>query len=163
MMQSVTDALLWFSALGSGLVAGLFFTFSTFIMKALSNLPQDKGVSAMIEINRVILRSLFMPLFFGTTLASMALAVLGALRVGDAGAGPMLLGGVIYIVGMFLCTMLFNVPLNNELARVDPTSADAASVWARYLKRWTFWNHLRTLASTLACGLFIAALLAPAV
>lgn len=162
MIRAVTDVLLWFSALGSGLVAGLFFTFSTFVMKALSNLPQDKGVSAMNEINRVILRSLFMPLFIGTTLASVTLAILGALRVNEPGGASMLLGGVVYGVGMFLCTILFNVPLNNELARVDAASAEAAPVWARYLKSWTLWNHLRAAASTIACALFIAALLAAA-
>ena len=27
---------------------------------------------------------------------------------------------MIYVVGMFICTMLFNVPLNNALAAVEP-------------------------------------------
>jgi uncharacterized membrane protein len=36
--------------------------------------------------------------------------------------------------------------LNNELDKVDPTSAEGAQVWARYLDLWTKWNHLRMLA-----------------
>jgi uncharacterized membrane protein len=52
------------------------------------------------------------------------------------------------------------VPLNNELARADPAYADTAAVWTRYLRDWTFWNHVRTIASTAASALFIAALLA---
>ena len=158
-MGVVIDGLLWLAALGNGLVGGLFFAFSTFIMRALANLPQDKGVSAMVEINRVILRSLFMPLFVGTTLASAALAVIGALHMGEPGSVLMLIGGVSYVVGMFLCTMVLNVPLNNELDRVDPAGAVAGPVWARYLERWTVWNHVRTLASLLASALFIGALL----
>jgi hypothetical protein len=43
-------------------------------------------------------------------------------------------------------TMAFNVPLNNALAAADPASAEATSVWARYLKDWTLWNHVRGIA-----------------
>jgi uncharacterized membrane protein len=61
---------------------------------------------------------------------------------------------------MFLCTVLFNVPLNNTLAAIDPGSAEAVSVWTRYLRDWTLWNHIRTFSSTAACVLYIAALAA---
>ena len=46
------------------------------------------------------------------------------------------------------------------LAAADPASAEAASLWARYLTDWTLWNHVRTVSSTLACALFIAAIAA---
>ena len=60
----------------------------------------------------------------------------------------------------FVVTMLFNVPLNNALQTVDAASADAATTWARYLREWTIWNHVRTVASTAACASFIVALTA---
>ena len=160
MIQVVTSALLWFCAVGCGLLAGLYFAFSTFIMTALGRIDQAHGVAAMNAINSTILRSLFMPLFFGTTLASLVLAVIGLFRWGEPGAAAMLAAGLIYVPGMFLCTMFFNVPLNNALAAVDPTRGADASVWARYLDRWTLWNHVRTIASTAACALYIAALAA---
>jgi uncharacterized membrane protein len=158
MTQLVTSGLLWFSAIGCGLVAGVYFAFSTFIMTALGRIDQAHGVSAMNAINSTILHSLFMPLFFGTTLASLILAGMTVFRWGEPGATATLAGGLIYVAGMFLCTMLFNVPLNNALAGVDPAGAEAALVWAHYLKDWTLWNHVRTLASTAACALYIAAL-----
>jgi uncharacterized membrane protein len=99
-----------------------------------------------------------MPLFFGTTIAGAALGVMAVMRWGEPGAAYMLAGGAIYVIGMFVVTVIFNVPLNNELARADPAHADTARVWARYLKDWTFWNHVRTIASTTASALFIAAL-----
>jgi uncharacterized membrane protein len=52
------------------------------------------------------------------------------------------------------------VPLNNALAAVDPASAEAAGVWARYLNDWTLWNHVRTISSIVASALFIAAIVA---
>ncbi len=160
MTPSIFTILLWFSAIGSGLIAGLFFSFSTFIMTAFSRIPQGHGISAMKSINSTIVRSLFMPLFFGTALASLLLAGFALFRWGEPGAMAMLAAGGIYFVGMFLCTILFNVPLNNLLAAVDPDSAEAAPLWSRYLKDWTAWNHVRTVASTAACGLFIAAIAA---
>lgn len=158
MLQHVISALLWLGALGCGLIAGLYFAFSTFVMTALGRIDQSSGIAAMNAINSTILRSLFMPLFFGTTVASAALAILALFRLRDPGAWPMLAGGAIYVVGMFVCTMLFNVPLNNALAGVDPESQEAAPVWARYLKEWTAWNHVRTVASLVASALFIVAL-----
>jgi uncharacterized membrane protein len=156
-------ALLWFSAVGCGLMAGLYFAFSAFIMTALSRIDRASGVAAMNSINAVILRSLFMPLFFGTTLTALALAVVAVLRWSAPGSAAALAGGVVYVLGMFVVTMRFNVPLNNALQAAGPASADEATeatAWTRYLREWTRWNHVRTLASTAACALFIVALTA---
>ncbi|MET3846046.1 anthrone oxygenase family protein [Bradyrhizobium sp. OAE829] len=74
----------------------------------------------MNAINAVIVHSLFIPLFLGTTVASLLLAVAGGLRWGEPGATAMLAGGVLYVIGMFVCTAVVNVPLNNALAAVHP-------------------------------------------
>ena len=158
MMRSLTIGLLWFSAIGCGLLAGVYFAFSAFVMTALGRIDQMRGVAAMKEINSVILKSPFMPIFLATTLTGLALAILGIVRWGAPSAVPMLAGGAIYVLGMFVVTMLFNVPLNNAIAAVDPASAEAAGVWARYLHDWVFWNHVRTVASTAAFALFIFAI-----
>jgi hypothetical protein len=46
--------------------------------------------------------------------------------------------------------MICNVPLNDKLAAVDPTSANAGLTWANYLKTWTAWNHVRAVAALAA-------------
>jgi uncharacterized membrane protein len=160
MTHSILTILLWFAAIGSGLIAGLFFAFSAFVMTALAGIPQAHGISAMRSINSTILGSLFIPLFYGTVVASLLLAGLALFRWEVPGSVATLSAAITYLLGMFLCTVIFNVPLNHELDSVDPESAEAASVWSRYLKDWTLWNHVRTSASTVACGLFVAALLA---
>lgn len=154
-MQILVSILLWFSAIGCGLIAGLYFAFSTFIMTALDRIGSAQGAAAMNSINSTILGSLFMPLFFGTTISAAVLAVLAIFRWGEPGSLIILAGGLIYVVGMFICTVVYNVPLNNELARAGTGSAE---MWVRYLKDWTFWNHVRTIASTAAMALFIAAI-----
>lgn len=158
MADSVTIALLWFSIIACGLVAGLYFTFSAFAMRALARIDAAAGVAAMNSINVEIQRSLFMPLFVGSSLSSLALAGIGLLRWGTAGAAAALAGGLIYFIGMFVVTMVCNVPRNNALTKSDPASPAGAALWARYLREWTFWNHVRTLASTAALVLFVMAL-----
>lgn len=159
-MHTIITGLLWLSAIGCGLLAGLYFAFSTFIMTALGRIDQAAGISAMVEINRVIVQSLFVPVFWASTLTSLVLAVLAPFRWNEPGAAMWLAGGVLYVVGMFVVTVVFNVPLNNALAAVKPASGEAGILWARYLADWTWWNHVRTVTSTLAFALFIAAIAA---
>ena len=153
-METAITALLWFCVLGCALMGGVYFAFSAFIMTALKDSGMA-GVTAMNAVNRVILKSLFMPLFLGTTLASGALAVIGLLRFDDPRALWMISGGVLYVAGMFGVTMLFNVPLNNALMNVTAESRTGMAIWNDYLRRWTRWNHVRTLACLGAAALFL--------
>lgn len=54
------------AALGSGLIAGVFFAFSNFVMKALSRVPSAEGLAAMQSINVMVLNPLFLGVFMGT-------------------------------------------------------------------------------------------------
>ena len=152
--NAIIAGLLWFAAISCGLLAGVYFAFSAFIMTAFGQIDGPSGSAAMTAINRVILRSPFMPLFFGSTLAALILAIVGALCLPSAYGIALLAGGSIYAIGMFGVTVARNVPLNNRLERA---SGDL-DLWQDYLRRWTRWNHVRTLASTSAMAAFIHAL-----
>ncbi len=154
MFDAIVSVLLWLSALGCAVMAGLYFAFSAFIMRALGEIGRAAGIAAMNAINRVILRSLFMPIYLGSTLTGLALAVIALLSWGEPGAAAMLAGAVIYVLGMFGVTKVRNVPLNNRLM-----AADDAGTWALYLSVWTRWNHVRTLASAAGLVLFVLALI----
>ncbi len=130
------------TAVGSGLVAGVFFVFSVAVMPAFARLPPGHGVAVMQTVNVTIVRAPFLVVFVGTAVACVVQVVLAP---GDLVG---VLGAVLYVVGSFGVTMVFNVPLNNRLDRVDAGGDDP--FWARYASRWTAWNHVRTLASTAA-------------
>ena len=53
--------------------------------------------------------------------------------------------------------MVGNVPLNDALARVDPTDPDAAARWRDYARRWTALNHLRVALGAAGAALLAAA------
>src|SRR5215472_2944444 len=102
MRQILTLGLLWFSAIGCGLLAGVYFAFSAFVMTSLARITPAVGIAAMNSINVEIVRSLFMPIFLGTTLTSATVAVLAFFRWGEPGSIAMLAGGVMYVLGMFV-------------------------------------------------------------
>ncbi|KWV92390.1 DUF1772 domain-containing protein [Erythrobacter sp. YT30] len=150
--------LIWFAALSAGIMAGVYFTFSVFVMRSLAELGDEAGARAMQSINRVILKSAFLPLFFASTLACAALVVLGLIGMAGPQSWAVIAGSAVYVIGMFVVTVIGNVPLNDRLDAVDPASAEAKAMWATYLARWTPFNHVRTLASIAAMGLLIVGL-----
>jgi len=156
--QSLMKWTLVAGALGSGIIGGIYFAFSTFIMTSLASISTESGVAAMNAIDRVIVRSLFMPVFLGMVIIS-ALLVFFAIRQWTMGAGSLIIAGaLLYVVASFISTIVFNVPLNDKLATFQGNEPAAAEFWAIYLKDWTFWNHVRTIASLAASVAFMAAI-----
>lgn len=155
MSSSLVNVLLWTAALGSGLMAGVYFAFSAFIMKAFDKIETAQSIAAMNAINDAILRSLFMPVFFGSSIISAILIIVAIIQWGEADSGLILIAGLSYFLGMFICTVVFNVPLNKLLAEVNRDTTGAQKVWSQYLKNWTKWNHLRTVSSMISCVLSI--------
>src|SRR5258706_4384519 len=140
------------AALGSGLVAGVFFAFSAFVMQSLARLPAGQGIAAMQTINVVILKSAFMAVFLGT--AAICVIALGVsfLRWHEPDAIYLLAGSVEYLIGSFLVTIAFNVPRNEALASIMPADSVSTNQWTEYVKGWTIWNHVRTAASLAAAA-----------
>ena len=79
-------------AVGAGLNGGVFFAFSTFVMRALARLPVSGGMSAMQAINREAPSPLFMLLLFGTGILSVAAGAI-AIAGWDEPWAPYLLAG----------------------------------------------------------------------
>lgn len=146
------------AALGSGMIAGSFFAFSTFVMRALARLPAAQGAAAMQSINIVVINPWFMAAFMGTTALCILLSVAALFMVAAPANFRLLIGSALYAVGTFGVTIAFNVPRNNKLARLQPVSAEAADYWPRYVAEWSFWNHVRTVAALAATVAFIMAL-----
>src|SRR5215468_4288685 len=157
-MKDLISILTFVAALGCGLVAGIFFAFSNFVTKALARVPPAQGAAAMQSINVVVLNKWFLVVFFGTAVCCLALAITSLVLWQKAGAGYLLVGSLLYLIGTILVTIVCNVPLNDALAAIDPSSAEAGRVWTNYLQRWTAWNHVRTGAALAAAMLFTVGL-----
>lgn len=146
------------SVIAYALVSGVFMTFSDFVMRSLGGAKTTAGVEVMQVINRKVYRSLFIVLLLG--MAAISPIFIGYAYVQLTGTAAILLmtGGGIYLAGVFLVSLLFNIPMNHRLESFDHGGLEAATYWQKtYLTRWVFWNHVRTLASGAAAACFLAA------
>ena len=157
MNDTVASLMIPTVALGSATVGGIFFAFSTFVMKAFARLDPEQGIAAMQEINVTVLNPWFFTVFFGTGLGGLYLVAFAVSNWSGPVEANLAVGGMVYIVGTILVTMAFNVPLNTALAEADATSPEGLSLWRHYLRRWTFWNHVRTGAAMAAATLLFLA------
>lgn len=145
------------ATLGTGVIGGVFFAFSTFVMRALERMPAAQGIAAMQHINVTVLNPWFLGAFMGTALLCAALAV-AAFWKGSPASPFVTAAAVFYVAGTFIATMVFNVPKNDALAALSAEAASSATYWCEYLVRWTFWNHVRTICSLTGTALFAFAL-----
>ncbi len=146
------------AAIGCGLISGVFFAFSTFVMPALARLQPTQGIAAMQSINITAINPLFMLALFGTAVVCLFLTIALLPKWNQPGTAYLLVGSLLYLVGAVGVTIAFNVPLNDALAMVKPDSTDGANLWSRYLTDWTFWNHVRTVAAIAAAAVFTISL-----
>jgi len=139
-------------------MAGVFFAFSAFVMKALARLPPGEGLAAMQSINVAVVNPWFLVAFLGTAAVCLLVMLSSLWRWHSPGTVYLLVGGALYLVGSFVVTVAFNVPKNDALASVAPADPHGASLWARYLVTWTAWNHIRTAAALAAAASLTVAL-----
>ncbi|MEE8093241.1 MAG: anthrone oxygenase family protein [Gammaproteobacteria bacterium] len=145
--------------LGSALIGGVFFAFSSFVMKALERVPSSEGIAAMQSINVVVINPSFLGAFMGTALLSLGVIALALARWSHPSTMFFLGGAIFYFAGTFLVTMVGNVPLNDQLAAVSATDPAAVELWEHYLARWTMWNYVRTAAAMVAALLYTLGLM----
>jgi uncharacterized membrane protein len=147
------------AALGSGLIGGVYYAFSAFVMRGLGALPPPSALGAMNAINRAAPRApLTIPLV-GTALACLVLGVAALRHTGESAAWLALAGCVLYLAS-FGITAAYHVPRNDALLRVDPASSQVVGAWAGYAAPWTRWNHVRGLAALAGSVLLVASQLA---
>lgn len=146
-------------AVSTAAVGGVLFAFSGFVMRALARVAPDRGIAVMQQINITVMHWLCGLLFFGTGLACVYLLVRAFMDVGAPEAGYLLAGGLLYVFGGLAVTGAFNVPLNNKLAKFDPSSAEGHAFWRKFVPVWLAANHVRTIACFAASACFVAALL----
>jgi uncharacterized membrane protein len=121
----------------------------------MTRIGDKSGIATMQSSNITVINLWFMTVFLGTVIACPWVTIGTLLNWHQPNAVYLLIGSLLYLVGTFGVTIAFNVPLNNALAIVDLNSADGATLWAKYLTNWTFWNHVRMVAAIAASALLM--------
>ena len=154
LLDQLHFVLAFVALLGSGLIAGVFFAFSAFVMKALVRLPPADGMAAMQSINITVLNPWFLGVFLGTAVICVLLLAWTLLLWNQNGSMYLIMGSTFYLIGSVMVTSIFNVPKNEALAKVNASAVDSDRLWQSYVDKWTKWNHVRTVASILAMTCF---------
>ncbi len=141
----------------SALVAGTFQAFSEFVMKALIAAQPTAGIETMQIINRTVYKTVFLVLLLGLMPVTAGFAIYVYLGLPNPAKVWVVSGAAIYFIFVFAVTMLANVPMNNRLDSMRFNSDDTIHYWRIYGKRWTGWNHVRTLGSIATSICFLIA------
>ena len=142
-------------AVAAGLVAGVFLTFSDFVMQSLNAARPATGMEAMQLINRMVYGSFFLLLLIALAPVSAAIAIYAAGFMSGAAQAWLIAGAALYVVGVFGVTVARNVPMNKRLDRIDIARDGTGAYWPDYVRDWTRWNHVRTGASFGAASCFL--------
>lgn len=144
------------AAIGSAAAGGVFYAFSTFVMRGLDRTGPVDAVTAMRGMNaEANANAPFLLFLLGSALLSLIVGVTAVAQIGRPGSWLLLAGAIFGVLGV-LVTMLFNVPLNNHLDQID--LADAAAEWQTYFTNWTAWNHVRTASGFISAVLLLGGL-----
>lgn len=134
-------------SMASGLLAGVFLTFSDFLMRSLHRSAPASGTETMQRINREVYRSMFMVLFLGMVPVSSLVLGYALLVLSGPAADWLAAAGVLYLLGVFGVTAAGNVPMNQRLDAMPLAGEAAQGYWPAYVSGWLRWNHLRSVAS----------------
>jgi len=155
----MTTAVTVLLCITSGMIGGLYFAFSTSVMDALGSRPPDQGAAVMQRINVVILNPLFLGVFFTAALLSVACVAAAFFPWQSWRSILLLASGLLYLFTSLGVTIMFNVPRNERLARMEVESKEAATYWPVYLREWTRWNHFRAMGSVASAACAAGSLL----
>ncbi|MGW0159943.1 anthrone oxygenase family protein [Mycobacterium sp. NPDC003323] len=133
------------TAIASAAVGGLFYAFSTFVMRGLNRTDPVEAATAMRGINaEAQANAPFLVLFLGTGVLAVVLGIMAAV----AGEPYVIIGAALALLPVIV-TIAFNVPLNNRL--------EAGLDWPSYLGPWSAWNHVRTVSALLGAAVLVIA------
>jgi uncharacterized membrane protein len=135
----------------TGLMAGVFGLYQHTVMTGLARTDDRTFVGAFQALDRAIVNPWFMVSFLGALVFTAVSAFLNR----DGRILPWVLAALILYIVVFAVTMAVNVPLNDALKAAgapDRITDLAATREAFDEARWTAWNLVRTLATTVAFG-----------
>ncbi|MFI5680517.1 anthrone oxygenase family protein [Streptomyces cellulosae] len=142
--NSIAGGVLGAATVATGLVAGVFSIFACTVMPALARSDDRVYVQVMRDIDDVIQNPVFLLGFMG------ALLLTGCSAWQSRGTPYRRWAWAAFTAYAlaFLVTVVFNIPLNDELA----DTADVTTARERFEDPWVAWNVVRAVLSTLAVG-----------
>jgi uncharacterized membrane protein len=134
------------------------------VMPGIATLDDAGFIRAFQVIDGVIQKSqpLFVLVWVGSVLAVIAAAALGVWSVAGFDRAVVIVAALVYLAGVQVPTAMVNIPLNNQIKKLDvATMSDAARRGARetFERRWNTWNVFRTCVAVFVTALLLLVVL----
>lgn len=157
---AIFHILLITSAFLCSLVAGFLFAFAAVVMPGIKNLNDKNFLRAFQVMDRIIQNNqpLFMIVWPGSIVVLIVTVVYGFTYLDGTNILLLHVAAFIYLIGVQLPTIIFNIPLNNKLQTLNLDSLnpdDLKSAREEFEPRWNRWNKIRTSLSGLSTFLLL--------
>lgn len=154
--MTMKTLVLLLSAVSTALIGGLFYAYSCSVLPGLTRLSDLSFLQAMQAINRAILNPLFFISFMGT-LILLPVCTWSFYEKNPSLTFYLLLAAtLLYAGGVFLVTMVGNVPLNDLLdgASLEKMSASELSALRnKFEPAWNLYHRIRTIISCICIAI----------
>jgi len=142
----------------TGLMAGIFFTWSNAVKPGIGKLNDLDYLSALQSMNRVILNSAFLIVFVGAIVSVALVPVFHFHMYPKNIFWLLILIVIIYWVGVFFVTIFGNIPLNEildkrNLSVMNPE--DLSLLRDSIEDKWNNFNLIRSISSAISFLLLI--------
>lgn len=146
----------------AAMVGGVLQSFSDFVMKGLLQAAPAGGMESMQQLNRTVFRSIFIVMLIGLVPTTIGFGIYAGVALSGSPQTLIITSAVLYFLLVFVVTVAFNVPMNEQLDGLAHTGSEGHAYWSVYGRVWTRWNHVRILGGTAsaACLLLAAVRLA---
>ncbi len=146
--------------LSTGLMAGIFFTWTNAVTPGLGKLVDIEYLKAFQAMNRSILNPTFFVIFWGAAAIPLLTTVISYKAQSGTVFWLLTAAVIIYVLGVVVVTMAGNIPLNNLLEQTNleiASPTDMEALRNHFERPWNVLNWVRTFASTIAFILLLIA------
>jgi uncharacterized membrane protein len=147
--------------ISTGLMAGIFFTWTNAVKPGIGTLDDMTYMKAFQAMNRLILNPLFYVVFI---LPVLTISISTYMSFGSTKLYVFelfLLSTLLYVLGVFLITILGNIPLNDLLENTDLEKislTELSDLRGKIENKWNNFNLIRTVSSFISFLLLVICL-----
>ena len=147
--------------ISTGLMAGIFFTWTNAVKPGIGTLDDMTYMKAFQAMNRLILNPLFYIVFI---LPVLTISISTYMSFGSTKLYVFelfLLSTLLYVLGVFLITILGNIPLNELLENTDLEKislTELSDLRGKIENKWNNFNLIRTVSSFISFLLLVICL-----
>lgn len=146
------------SAVTAAAAAGASIAISSLVMPAVHELPAEDAVRAMQYAALYVVPPAFSLAVVGTGAYAATLVGLDVATRGKRASVALVIGTLVYLLGVVGVTLFGHGPLDADLLSLD-SAALPVDAWIGWATAWVGFNNLRILASAVSALCFVIAML----